>query len=138
MSGSCSVPPSGSTTRTRRCRPARARRPPPDAGCSRSGALTVRSRPAIYSPAFPKMPSRLASWCSPRGSAPALDGEALPTDPAELRKAVLSAPAVGRISPEGKRTVIDALSDGGRYVGMVGDGVNDVEALKGSRLAIAQ
>jgi cation-transporting ATPase E len=72
------------------------------------------------------------------GSAPALDGEALPTDPAELRKAVLSAPAVGRISPEGKRTVIDALSDGGRYVGMVGDRVNDVEALKGSRLAIAQ
>jgi cation-transporting P-type ATPase E len=72
------------------------------------------------------------------GSAAALDGEALPTDPAELREAVLSAPAVGRISPEGKRTVIDALSDGGRYVGMVGDGVNDVEALKGSRLAIAQ
>ena len=72
------------------------------------------------------------------GSAPPLDGEALPTDPAELREAVLSAPAVGRISPEGKRTVIDALSDGGRYVGMVGDGVNDVEALKDARLAIAQ
>ena len=33
------------------------------------------------------------------GSAPALDGEALPTYPAELRNAVLSAPAVGRISP---------------------------------------
>ena len=72
------------------------------------------------------------------GSAPPLDGEALPADPAELRKAVLSAPAVGRISPEGKRTVIDALSDGGRYVGMVGDGVNDVGALKDARLAIAQ
>lgn len=72
------------------------------------------------------------------GSAPALDGEALPGDPEELRRAILSAPAVGRISPEGKRAVIDALTDGGRYVGMLGDGVNDVGALKDARLGIAQ
>jgi magnesium-transporting ATPase (P-type) len=72
------------------------------------------------------------------GSAPPLDGDALPADPTALRDAVLSAPAVGRITPEGKRAVIDALSDGGRYVGMVGDGVNDVGALKDARLAIAQ
>ena len=72
------------------------------------------------------------------GTAPALDGEALPSDPAALRDAVLSAPAVGRISPEGKRAVIDALADAGRYVAMVGDGVNDVPALKQARLAIAQ
>jgi magnesium-transporting ATPase (P-type) len=72
------------------------------------------------------------------GSAPALDGEALPTDPAELREAVLSAPAVGRISPEGKRAVVASLADAGRYVGMLGDGVNDVPALKEARLAIAQ
>ena len=72
------------------------------------------------------------------GSAPALDGEALPSEPAALREAVLAAPAVGRISPEGKRAVVDALTDGGRYVAMVGDGVNDVPALKEARLAIAQ
>jgi cation-transporting P-type ATPase E len=72
------------------------------------------------------------------GSAPALDGEALPGNPGDLRRAVLSAPAVGRISPEGKRAVIDALTDGGRYVGMLGDGVNDVGALKDARLGIAQ
>ena len=72
------------------------------------------------------------------GTAPALDGESLPSDPAALRDAVLSAPAVGRISPEGKRAVIDALSDAGQYVAMVGDGVNDVPALKEARLAIAQ
>ena len=72
------------------------------------------------------------------GSAPALDGEALPSEPAALREAVLSAPAVGRISPEGKRAVVDALADAGRYVAMVGDGVNDVPALKEARLAIAQ
>jgi cation-transporting ATPase E len=72
------------------------------------------------------------------GSTPPLDGEALPSQPAALREAVLSAPAVGRISPNGKRAVVDALAGGGRYVAMVGDGVNDVPALKEARLAIAQ
>ena len=72
------------------------------------------------------------------GSAPALDGEALPSEPAALREAVLAAPAVGRISPDGKRAVVDALADAGRYVAMIGDGVNDVPALKEARLAIAQ
>jgi magnesium-transporting ATPase (P-type) len=72
------------------------------------------------------------------GSAPALDGEALPSDPAALREAILSAPAVGRISPESKRAVVAALADSGRYVAMIGDGVNDVPALKEARMAIAQ
>jgi magnesium-transporting ATPase (P-type) len=67
-----------------------------------------------------------------------VDGEALPSDPAALREAVLAAPAVGRISPEGKRAVVDALGQAGRYVAIVGDGVNDVPALKEARLAIAQ
>ena len=72
------------------------------------------------------------------GAAPALDGETLPSDWAELREAVLAAPAVGRISPEGKRAVVEALAAAGRYVAMVGDGVNDVPALKQARLAIVQ
>ncbi len=72
------------------------------------------------------------------GSAAALDGEALPTELGALRDAVSSAPAVGRISPEGKRAVVAALAAAGRYVAMVGDGVNDVPALKEARLAIAQ
>ena len=50
----------------------------------------------------------------------------------------LDAGVVGRISPEGKRAYVERLRDSGRYVVMVGDGVNDVPALKASRLGIAQ
>jgi magnesium-transporting ATPase (P-type) len=71
-------------------------------------------------------------------SGPALDGRALPEDDAELLAAVRMAPAIGRISPEDKARVVRVLSEGGEYVGMLGDGVNDVPALKEARLAIAQ
>jgi cation-transporting P-type ATPase E len=69
---------------------------------------------------------------------PTLDGRHLPEDDAELREAVRAAPAIGRISPEDKARVVRVLSEGGEYVGMLGDGVNDVPALKQARLAIAQ
>jgi len=66
-----------------------------------------------------------------------LDGE--PLDGRDLDPVrALGASVIGRITPEGKRAVIEALRARGRYVAMVGDGVNDVPALKASRLAIAQ
>jgi cation-transporting P-type ATPase E len=68
----------------------------------------------------------------------ALDGRTLPADDDELADLVRSAGVIGRIEPEGKRRVVEALTRKGRYVAMVGDGVNDVPALKAARLAIAQ
>jgi haloacid dehalogenase-like hydrolase len=68
----------------------------------------------------------------------ALDGGALPEGDEALLAAVRAAPAIGRISPADKARVVRVLVDGGEYVGMVGDGVNDVPALKQARLAIAQ
>jgi cation transport ATPase len=59
-------------------------------------------------------------------------------DPQSQRSFALDATVVGRISPEGKQAIVKALREEGRYVAMVGDGVNDVPALKSSRLAIAQ
>ena len=44
---------------------------------------------------------------------------------------------VRRLTPEHKRDMVEALTASGRYVAMVGDGVNDVPAMKASRLAIA-
>jgi P-type E1-E2 ATPase len=50
----------------------------------------------------------------------------------------LDASVVGRISPQGKRRFVESLRAAGKYVAMVGDGVNDVPALKAARLGIAQ
>jgi magnesium-transporting ATPase (P-type) len=66
------------------------------------------------------------------------EGAAIPADAEELGKFAREATVVGRISPEGKQRIVEALAQQGRYVAMVGDGVNDVPALKRSRLAIAQ
>ncbi|HVM16581.1 MAG TPA: HAD-IC family P-type ATPase [Gaiellaceae bacterium] len=62
---------------------------------------------------------------------PPVDGSAEEDPPLDAR-------VVGRISPEGKKRYVERLRDHGRYVAMVGDGVNDVPALKAARLAIAQ
>jgi cation-transporting P-type ATPase E len=67
-----------------------------------------------------------------------LDGRSLPADTRELAAVARATAVVGRIAPEGKKAVVEALRASGRYVAMVGDGVNDVPALKASRLAIAQ
>ncbi|HEX4012020.1 MAG TPA: HAD-IC family P-type ATPase [Solirubrobacteraceae bacterium] len=65
-------------------------------------------------------------------------GSEIPQDPDALRSFATRATVVGRISPEGKQAIVRALCQDGRYVAMIGDGVNDVPALKASRLAIAQ
>jgi cation-transporting ATPase E len=67
-----------------------------------------------------------------------IDGSEMPQDPDTLRSFAANATVVGRISPEGKQAIVRALRQNGRYVAMIGDGVNDVPALKASRLAIAQ
>jgi magnesium-transporting ATPase (P-type) len=68
----------------------------------------------------------------------AFDAAELPTDPEELARVAFGSTVIGRISPEGKRAVVETLAARGRYVAMVGDGVNDVPALKAARLGIAQ
>ncbi len=55
----------------------------------------------------------------------------------ELQAAVINADLFARIEPETKRRIIAALKSKGQYVAMVGDGVNDVPALKEAHLAIA-
>ena len=68
---------------------------------------------------------------------PPVDGAHLPEPGPELAPAARSSTVFARLSPQQKRMLIEALSSSGRYVAMIGDGVNDVPAMKGSRLAIA-
>ncbi|HZR96713.1 MAG TPA: HAD-IC family P-type ATPase [Gaiellaceae bacterium] len=67
-----------------------------------------------------------------------LDASTLPSDDASLRRLVHEHTVIGRIAPADKKRVVEALAAEGRYVAMIGDGVNDVPALKAARLAIAQ
>lgn len=55
----------------------------------------------------------------------------------ELENAAVNGDLFARIEPDTKRRIIAALKRRGQYVAMVGDGVNDVPALKEAHLAIA-
>jgi P-type E1-E2 ATPase len=68
---------------------------------------------------------------------PTVDGAHLPEPGAELTLAATTSTVFARLSPQHKRMLVEALTGSGRYVAMIGDGVNDVPAMKGSRLAIA-
>lgn len=66
-----------------------------------------------------------------------IDTTTLPDNPEELKKIIEKYTVFGRVSPEMKQSVIEAYQACGYIVGMVGDGVNDVLALKDSDCGIA-
>jgi magnesium-transporting ATPase (P-type) len=66
-----------------------------------------------------------------------IEGPELPDDPEQLQKVALANTVFCRIQPQQKKALVEALVDAGRYVAMIGDGVNDVPALKQARLAVA-
>ncbi len=66
-----------------------------------------------------------------------VEGSELPDDPERLAEVALANTIFCRIKPEQKKALVAALVDSGRYVAMIGDGVNDVPALKQARMAVA-
>ena len=66
-----------------------------------------------------------------------VDGPELPDDPEQLAEVAQRNTIFCRIAPEQKRALVAALRGAGRYTAMIGDGVNDVPALKQARLAVA-
>lgn len=55
----------------------------------------------------------------------------------EFAQSAAKATVFGRISPQQKEQLVDALRRQGEYVAMIGDGVNDVLSLKKANLGIA-
>jgi len=66
-----------------------------------------------------------------------VEGPDLPEDPDELAKVAMANTIFCRIKPEQKKALVGALVAAGHYVAMIGDGVNDVPALKRARMAVA-
>jgi cation-transporting ATPase E len=70
-------------------------------------------------------------------SAGVVEGSQLPTDRGGLAEAAGRNTIFCRITPDQKKALVGALGDRGRTTAMIGDGVNDVPALKRARLAVA-
>lgn len=66
-----------------------------------------------------------------------VNAAALPKDFDALRKEVEQYTVFGRVTPEQKQQIIKAYQANGKIVGMVGDGINDVLALKDADCGIA-
>jgi cation-transporting P-type ATPase E len=66
-----------------------------------------------------------------------VDGRSLPTSEKDLIDLAERVCIYGRVTPEQKQTLVRAMKSAGHSVAMVGDGVNDVLALKEADLGIA-
>jgi cation-transporting P-type ATPase E len=71
------------------------------------------------------------------GDVGVIEGPQLPDDEFSLADVAEENTIFCRITPEQKRALVSALSAAGRFTAMIGDGVNDVPALKRARLAVA-
>lgn len=59
------------------------------------------------------------------------------TTPEEMKEAVASCSVFGRVTPQQKKEMVQALKEQGHTVAMTGDGVNDVLALKEADCSVA-
>lgn len=55
----------------------------------------------------------------------------------DLKKTIIEGQFFGNLTPQQKKEIIQCLQDAGQFVAMVGDGVNDVLALKQADIGIA-
>jgi magnesium-transporting ATPase (P-type) len=66
-----------------------------------------------------------------------IEGDQLPEGRRALADVARRNTIFCRIRPEQKKALVSALAEGGRFTAMIGDGVNDVPALKRARMAVA-
>jgi cation-transporting ATPase E len=85
----------------------------------------------------PQTVTAVASAVGVPPGAGVVTGDELPEDRTELGRIAEQNTIFCRIRPEQKKALVSALADRGRFVAMIGDGVNDVPALKRARMAVA-
>ena len=85
----------------------------------------------------PQTVTAVASAVGIPAGAGVVTGDDLPEDHASLARIAEENTIFCRIRPEQKKALVSALAERGRFVAMIGDGVNDVPALKRARMAVA-
>jgi cation-transporting ATPase E len=94
--------------------------------------------PKIISGDHPETVAALARQAGLDGEAKLVSGlELAELDAAQFDAAALSNTIFGRITPQQKEQLVEALRRHGHFVAMIGDGVNDVLSLKKANLGIA-
>jgi cation-transporting ATPase E len=79
----------------------------------------------------------LAARAGVDGAAPVHGGDLEALADPEFDRVVAGTSVFGRIAPEQKERIVASLRRQGRYVAMVGDGVNDARALKAAQVGVA-
>ena len=86
----------------------------------------------------PQTVAALAKQAGLPGDLQAVSGpELAEMSPAEFKQTAITATVFGRITPQQKEALVEALREDGEYVAMMGDGVNDVLSLKKANMGIA-
>jgi cation-transporting ATPase E len=110
----------------------------PDAEATLAAFATQGVAVKIISGDNPRTVLAIARRVGLPDSAEAISGAELAAlSPEERAKALDRVTIFGRISPQEKQDIIRDLREGGHYVAMIGDGVNDVLALKQSNVGVA-
>ncbi len=91
----------------------------------------------VISGDHPATVAAIAERLGAEGADRAVDARSLPQDGAQLADAVEHNAIFGRVTPQQKRSMVNALRGRGHVVAMTGDGVNDVLALKDADIGIA-
>ncbi len=91
----------------------------------------------VISGDHPQTVAAVARRVGLKGAEAPFDAKALPEGGRELADALETHEIFGRVTPQQKRAMVEALRSRGHVVAMTGDGVNDVLALKDADIGVA-